>query len=175
MVHTLGLRLSSIDLNYSSSTSHYKWITALLEFFPMSNNASSTGTTTTFTTSTDLSGSHSPWMFPVLTYFEGPTINLTCGIFNTGTGLSESMFYFVNRSTVWWSTPSFTIDGRASKETSVDTVYTSLFLHAYVDFLYCDSMSHSHIILAGRCHITNRYCSSSARHLCTTWGTLASD
>ena len=39
-------------------------------------------------------------MFPFLPYFEGPPINLTGGIFNIGTGLSESVLSFVNRTTV---------------------------------------------------------------------------
>ena len=85
------------------------------------------------------------------------------------------MLSFVNITTGWWSAPSFTIAKCAVKETSVDAFSASLNLHDYVALLYCDSMSHSHIILAVRCHITNWYCNSSDCHLCTTWGTLGSD
>ena len=93
----------------------------------MSNNSSSTGTPTAVTNATDISGSHAFLMFPVLTYLEWPLINLTGGGFTTRTGLSESMFYFVNITTGWWSASSFTIDGCAAKETSVDAFSTSFF------------------------------------------------
>ena len=36
-------------------------------------------------------------------------------------------------------------------------------------------MSKYHIILSRWRYITNRYCSSSSHHLCTTWGMLVSD
>ena len=114
-------------------------------------------------------------MFPALPCFEGPPINLTGGIFTTTTGLSASVFSFLNITTGWWYAPSFTSSGRASKESSVGALSTSLFLHDYVALLYHESMSYSHIILSSWYHITNWYCNSSACHLCTTWGTLASD
>ena len=41
--------------------------------------------------------------------------------------------------------------------------------------LYCNRISHSHIILAGWYHITNWYCKNLAFHLCTKWGILESD
>ena len=114
-------------------------------------------------------------MLPVLTCLVGPPINLTCGRIATGTGLSSSILSFVNRTTGWISALYFTIYECAAKDTSVDAFSASLSLHNYVDFLYHDSISHSHIILAGRCHITNLYWNNLARHMCTTWGTLASD
>ena len=165
----------SIEFIHYSSPPHYKWITALLAFIPISDNASYTGTPTDIITATNLSGSHTTWMFNVLPCFEGPHINLTGGRFTTITGLSASMLYFVNRTTGWWSAPSFTIDGCACKETSGDAIYTSLLLHDSGALLYCDSISHYHIILAGCYHITNWYWKNSSRHLCTIWGTLASD
>ena len=168
------LHNSSSDFNQYTPQSHSKRITAILEFIKMSNNASSTGIPTTVTTDTDQSVSHDPWMFPVITWFEGTTINLTDGIFNCETGLSASMLSFVNRTTGWWYDPYFTISGCANKETFVDAFSTSLFLHNSLVLLYRDRMSYSDIILSGQWHITNWYCNSSARHLCTKWGTLAS-
>ena len=85
------------------------------------------------------------------------------------------MFSVVNSTTGWWFSPFFTIYGCASKRTSVDALSTSFFLYNYLDFLYSKSMSHSHTTLAVWCHITNSYWNSSARHLCTTWSTLAYD
>ena len=141
----------------------------------MSYKASSTGIPTWFTNATDLYGSHATWMLPVIHWFEGTPINLTGGRFTTGTGLSASMFCFLNRTTGWCSTPYFTISEYSDKEFSVDTLYKSLFLHYSVSLFYCDSMSHSHIILSSQFHIKNWYCNSLANHLCTTWVTLYSD
>ena len=114
-------------------------------------------------------------MLPVIICLVGTPINLTGGIFTTGTGLSASMLYFININTVWWSAPYLTIDGFASKENYVDALATSLFLHNYVALMYRDSMSHSHIILSGWCRITNWYCNNSYRNLCTIWVKQASD
>ena len=69
----------------------------------------------------------------------------------------------------------FTISECAAKEIYVDELSTSLFLHDSVALFYRDSISHSQIILAGQFHITNLYCNSLDHHLCTTWGSLASD
>ena len=85
------------------------------------------------------------------------------------------MLYFVNRTTGWWSAPYLTISDYASKETSVDALSTSLFLHNSIPLLYRESMSHYHIILASWFHINNLYCNSSALHLCTTLCKLDSD
>ena len=167
--------ISSSDCNQYSSQSNYKWITDLLEFIPMSDNSSSANTPIAVTTATDISGSHAPWVLLVLYCFEGPPINLTGGRFITGTSLSQSMFSFVNKTTAWRYAPSFTIDGCSDKKTSIDEFSVSLFLQNSVALLYRDSMSHSHIILAGRYHITSWYCNNLARHLCNTWCTLASD
>ena len=109
-------------------------------------------------------------MFPVLPWFEGQPINLAGGIFTTGSGLSASMLYFLNRTTGWRSATAFTISTCYANYTSVDAFSTSLFIHYSIDLLYCESMSHSHIILAGWCHIPNWYCKSFSRHLCTAWG-----
>ena len=88
-------------------------------------------------------------MLTVILYLMGPPINTTGGRFTTVTGVSTSMFYFVNRTNGSWSDPSFTIADCSPKDTSVDTFPTSLSLHYYVDFLYCDSILHSHIIFSG--------------------------
>ena len=169
------LHPSSIELIHSYSPSHSKLTTALLEFTPMPGSDSSTGTTTDVTTATDLSGSHTPWMFPVIPCFEGTPIKLIGGIFTTGTGLYASMFYFANITTGWCYAPSITISECADKKKYVDALSTSLLLHNSMALLYPNSMSNYNIILAGRHHNTNWYCNSSSCHLCTTWGTLASD
>ena len=143
---------SSSDSIHYSSPSHSKWITALLEFITMSNNTSSTGIPTAVITATNIYVYHAPCMFPIITCFVGPPMKLTGGRFTTGTGLSAYMFSFVNITTDRWSASSFTIYECDSKKTSVDTLSTSLLLHNSVALLYCGSMSHSHIILAGICH-----------------------
>ena len=114
-------------------------------------------------------------MLSFLPCFVRPTINLTGGRFTTGKVLSASMLSFVNRITGIWYAPYFINSDCAAKETSVDVFSTSFSLHNSVALLYCNSMSHSHIIFAVRCYITNWYCNNSSRHLCTTWGTLASE
>ena len=134
----------------------------------MSDNTSYTGTPTAFTTATDICVSKSPFMIPVISCLLGTPINLTSGRFTTGTGLSEYIFYFVNISTGRWSALYFIIAECSANDTSVDEFYTSFSLHDSMDFMQRDSISHSHIILAGRCHITNGYCNNLARHLCTT-------
>ena len=96
------------------------------------------------------------------------------GIFPTKIVFSASNISFLNRTTGRCSVPSFTNADFAANETSFYAFSTSFSLHDYVAFLYCDSISHSHIILSGRCHISNCYYNNSASHLCTTWGTLAS-
>ena len=64
----------------------------------------------------------------------GQPLNLKGGRFTTGTGLSASILFFVNISTGRWSAISFTITQCASNDTSVDALYTSFYLHGYVDF-----------------------------------------
>ena len=81
----------------------------------------------------------------------------------------------MNRTNVKWSNTSFTNVDCDAKGTYVDAFYTEFSLHDSVDLLYLGSISHSNIILAGRCHIKNGYCNYSALHQCTTWGTSASD
>ena len=137
-------------------------------FIPISSNASSSGIPTVVTTDIYISGYYDPCILPVLPYLVEPHIKLTGGSIITRTGLSAPMFYFVNRTTGWWSAISFTVAECADMDTSVDAFSTSLPLHNYVALLYCDSMSHPHIILSGLCHITNWYCNNSAFHLCTT-------
>ena len=128
-------------------------------------------------------GDHIYWSFWVPGYIYascyflpvGTSIKLTGGKITTGIGLSVSILYFLNRTTGWWSAISSTIAECASKDTYVDTFYTSFYLHEYVSLLYCDIMSLYHIILGGRCYITNCHDNNLAHRLCTTWGTLASD
>ena len=104
----------------------------------------------------------------------GGSINLTGGRFTTVTGLYASILPFVNSTTSIWSAPSFANAECASKDTYVDSLSTLLSLQNYVALFYCGIILHSHIIFSGRCHVTNWYCNNSARHLCTTWVTLAS-
>ena len=106
-------------------------------------------------------------MFHVIPCFEGSPINLTGGIFTTGTVLYAPMLYFVNRTTGWWYAPSFTISEFYAKETSVGELSASLFLHNYVTLFYRYSMSHLDFILVGWFHIVNWYCKISDRRLCT--------
>ena len=92
-------------------------------------------------------------MFPVLPCFVVPPVNLNGGIIPTKICLSVSKTFCVNSNTVW---RSFTVvfgAGCAEKYLSVDTFYTSLYLHDYVALLYRDSISHPHIILSDRCLI----------------------
>ena len=79
-------------------------------------------------------------MLPVLTWYMGPTKNLTCVRFTTGKGLSSSMLSFLNMTTIIWYYPSFTNDECAANDTSVDEFYTLLYLHDYVALLYCNIM-----------------------------------
>ena len=88
-------------------------------------------------------------MLPIIYQFMGPPINLTGGIFTTVTGLSESILYFVNWTTVRWYYPYFINDECASKENSVDALSTSFYLHNYVALLYCGIIPKSQIILSG--------------------------
>ena len=92
-------------------------------------------------------------MIHLLPCFVVTPINLIGGRFTTGTGLSVSILYFVNRTTGRWSAPYFTNAWCADKDTYVDVLYTSFSLHDSVALLYCNIISNPHIILAGRCHI----------------------
>ena len=84
-----------------------KWITYLMEFVLMSDNASSNGTPAAVTTAIDVSRSQDPWMLTDLTCFVGPPTNFNGGIFPTKIGLYASKIYFVNRTTDRWYFPSF--------------------------------------------------------------------
>ena len=75
-------------------------------------------------TATDISISQAPLMLPVLPCFVEPPINLTGRIFTTGTGLSASIFYFVNITTGIWSALYFTITECGDDDTSVDAFST---------------------------------------------------
>ena len=84
----------------------------------MYSDASSNGTPMDITTVTDIPGYRAPLMLTFLASFEVPPINLTCERFTTGSGLSASVFYFVNGITERCSAPFFTIAEFAVKETS---------------------------------------------------------
>ena len=140
----------------------------------MPDKASSSGMPTSVTTATGIYGSQAPCILPVLTWFLGPPTNLNGEIFATGKSLSSSILYFVNHNTVGSSSPYFTSADCDVKDTSFDEFYTSFYLHDDVVLLFCDIMSHSHIILSEGCNITSWYCNSSYRCLYTMWGTLAS-
>ena len=75
-------------------------------------------------------------MIPVLPSLVAPPINLTGGRVTTGTGLSKSILSFVNRTTGWWSSISFTITECVEKDNSVDAFSISLSIHDSVAFLY---------------------------------------
>ena len=146
-----------------------------MDFIPISDKASSTSTPTVAITATNLSVLQAPCMLPVLHFFVGPPTNLTGGRFNTETALYASILSFVNSTTVILSATSITNSECAAKDASVDVFSTSFSFHNYVALFYCDSISHSHIILSGRCHITNWYCNNFSFHPCNMWGTLDSD
>ena len=128
---------------------HYKFITTFLEFIPISTKAYSPGTPNVVITATVISCCQAPFMFHTLPFFVGPPINLTCGIFTTGTFLSVSMLSFVNSTTVRWYAPYFTNDECDNKDTYVDALSTLLSLHYSVALLYCEKILYSRIILAG--------------------------
>ena len=140
----------------------------------MSDKASSTGTLTGVNTAIDISGSQAPCMFPVIYWFVGPPAKFNGGIFPTKIGLSASNLSFVNSTTVWWYFNLVSISGCVDKDIYVGEFSTSLSLRNSVELLYCYSISHSHIIIAVRCHIKNWCCTNLAWHMCTTCGTLAS-
>ena len=96
---------STGDLTQYAFPYHYKWITTFMDFIPIYAKSSSTDTPTVVITATNISGYQDPCMFPVLPWFVVMPINFTGGIFTTGTGLSASMLYFVNRTTGRWSVP----------------------------------------------------------------------
>ena len=62
-------------------------------------------------------------MLPVITLFVGPTINPTGARFTTGTGLSESIFYLLNRTTGKWCAPYFDNDECDDKDNYVYALY----------------------------------------------------
>ena len=81
-----------------------------MAFIIISENFSSTGTPTAVITATNISGSQDLYMMPVIYCFVGTPINLTSGGFSTGTDLSASILYFVNRTTGGWQATYFTND-----------------------------------------------------------------
>ena len=105
-----------------------------MDFIPILFKVSSTGTPNVVITATNISGSQSTYMFLFLPWFLGPPINLTGGIFTSGTGLYASILSFVNRTTGIWFATSFTNSNCDTKDNSVDTLSTSLYLHNYLDF-----------------------------------------
>ena len=64
----------------------------------------------------------------------GPPIKLIGERITTGTGLSAPILSFVNKTTGYWSANSFTMAECAAKNTSVDALSTSLYLHNSVAF-----------------------------------------
>ena len=166
---------SPSDLNQDAPPSQSIQVTTFMDLITISDKAYYTGTTTVVITATNIYELQDLHMIPVITCLVGTRINLTCGRFTTRTGLSAPILYFVNRTTVRFSDHSFRIYGCDDKDNSVDAFITSLSLHDYVVLLYHDRISKYHIILSGWCNIANWYCNNLARHLCTTWGTLAHD
>ena len=118
-------------------------------------------------------GYQAPCMLNDITWIVVPPIKFTGGRFTTVTSLSAYILSFVSRTTGRWSARYLNNYKCAAKYYSVDEFYTSFYLHNSVAFFYCDSISHSQIIISGLCHITNWYCNNSARQLRTTWGILA--
>ena len=151
------------------------WITAFLVFIPIQVKASSTGIPIVVITDFDISGSQDTCILTVLPCIVGPPIKLTGGRIITGTGLYGPILSFLNNATDWWSAHFFTMSECAAKDTSIGLFSTSFYLHNSVALLYLNSTSYYHIIPSGRRHIKNLCCNNLARHMCTTWGTLASN
>ena len=74
-------------------------------------------------------------MLSVPTCLMGAPINLTGDRFTNGTGLSESILYFTNRTTGRWSAIYFNITECAAEDTSIIPLSTSFSLYDYVDLL----------------------------------------
>ena len=108
-----------------------------------------TGTPTSVTNATDISGYQSPLNMLVLTLFLVPPENFNGWRFLTKVGLYVYKIYFVNRTTGIWSAPSFTNDECADKNTSVDKTSTSFSLNDYMSLLYRDIILRSPTILSG--------------------------
>ena len=104
-------------------------------FIPISWKASSTGTPTVAIKVNNIYGSQSPCMLYVISWFVGPPIELTGGIFTTRTRLSASIPSFVNSTTGRRSAIYFTNSECAAKDTSFDKFSTPLSLHDCVDLL----------------------------------------
>ena len=107
---------SSIEFIQSYSQSHYKLITTILELIPMSGNTSYTSIPMDDTNATDLYGSQTPGMLPVIICFVGSPAKFNGGRFITKIGLS--------RATEIWYTTYFTNDECDSKDNSVDALST---------------------------------------------------
>ena len=164
------------NLTQYTLTPHSISITTFSEFIPILTKASSSGTTTMVITATDISGSQYHFIPTVINWLVVPHINLTGGIFTTGTGLSTYIFYFVHRTTGRWYYASFTNSECDAKDTYVDALSTPFSLQNSMALFYSEITLNPHIILYGRCHITNWYCNNYALRMYTytTWGTLAS-
>ena len=158
---------SPSNFTQNASPSHSIWITTFMALLPISAKASSTVTPTVVITSTYISGYQYPCMLPVITCLVGLPINLTGGVFTTGTGLCTYILYFVDRTTGRWSAISLTIIEFDTNDTDFDALSTSLPPHNSVASYYYDIISHSHIILSGWWHIMNWYCNNLALHLFT--------
>ena len=120
------------DFTQDSSPSHSILIAPFLAFIKISDKAYYTGTPTMVITDTDIYGSQATIMMPVLACLVGAPINIAGGRFTTRTGLSTSIFSFVNRTTGRWSAHSFTITENADNYTPVDELSTLLSLHDFV-------------------------------------------
>ena len=147
------MTLSSLPCNQILNESPLSW-----HSFQLSYKASSAVTLTTVTTDTDISGSQSPCMFPDLPWFLAPSTNFNGDGFPTKIGLSVYKLSFVNSIIVWWSFTLVASAGCAYKYFSANALSASFSLHDFVPFLYHEIISHSHIILAVWCHITNWCC-----------------
>ena len=115
------------NLTQNTLPAHSIRITKFMVLIQISYKASSTSILTLATTEIDLPGSQDPCILTVLPWLLRTPINLTGGKITTGTGLYLKIFYFMNRTTGWWSALSFTISECAAKDTSVDTFSMSLY------------------------------------------------
>ena len=131
--------------HYSSGINFYVW------------KSSSNGTPTSITTVTDIYWYQAAYMLPSLSLFIGLPTNLNGVIFSIGKGLSKSILCFLDSSVDRLSIPFFTSAECDIKDNYVDTLFAPFFVQYYVALLYCDIISHSHIILYGWYQIMNWY------------------
>ena len=126
------------------------------------------------TTATDICGSRSTWIFPIIPYFVCTYKNFYGGIFTTGIGFLQpySLLWIESMSgdsslfhqfRVCWQVKCF------------GDFYKLFSIKYFVSLLHHYSIPRSHIIPSWWCYINNWNFKNSTLHLYTVWGKLAYD